>query len=207
MKSLTPLNKLFLGVALVSWLAGQATVAGTLDLIGGGWPDRDVTYEVSASRNVSSAAVNAVLGAINDWNDYLQGIDGAPTLVPFTGPGKPDVSIQLKIGGGSVLGQTSLRPVNRFSCIIGSARVLLSGKAFGQGFSVVGIGNVARHEIGHVLGLGHSDDPNDLMYFAAESGDIFGEDPEDISRCDLDGLNAIYPVPEDCSIPPSVECP
>jgi predicted Zn-dependent protease len=184
----------------------QASRGATLELLGGGWVQETVTYRISASRNVDPAALSAVLGAIEDWNDKLATIEGAPLLVEFTGHGQADVTIQLKGGGGPTLGQTSLRPVSRFSCAIGSARVLLSGKAFGQEFSAAGVGNVTRHELGHVLGLGHSDDPGDLMYFAADAADIFGDESVPISDCDLMGINAIYPLPEDCSLPAELGC-
>ena len=48
------------------------------------------------------------------------------------------------------------------------------------------IGDVVRHEFGHALGLGHSSDPNDLMYTQ------FHENLAYVSPCDMDALKAIY---------------
>ena len=89
-----------------------------------------------------------------------------------------------------------------------SASIQLSGKAFGQAFSSTGTRNVARHEIGHALGLGHSDDPNDLMHPTFESTEFLGNVDVPISQCDQNGLETVYPLPTNCStIPDSVSCP
>jgi predicted Zn-dependent protease len=88
------------------------------------------------------------------------------------------------------------------------ASIQLSGKAFGEAFSSTGTRNVARHELGHALGLGHSDNPTDLMHAIFESSEFLGEVDVPISQCNKDGLEAVYPLPTDCgAIPDSVSCP
>ncbi|GAV58089.1 Peptidase_M10 domain-containing protein/PG_binding_1 domain-containing protein, partial [Cephalotus follicularis] len=49
--------------------------------------------------------------------------------------------------------------------------------------------SVAVHEIGHLLGLGHSTDPNAVMYAEIEAGTI----KRDLDQDDIDGIHSLYP--------------
>ena len=198
-------------VVLAALLLGAQAVwaASTLDLLGVGWNKSPVTVLINHARGVTPAAVADVETAITDWNNAISGagISGAPTLQEVTGVTTADIVIYMKVGGGVILGQTLPKTISPFSCALKSVRIQLSGKAFGLHLSDAGTRNVARHELGHAFGLGHSDDDTDLMFPTFDTAQVFGTSDVSISSCDLKGIDAIYPLPTVCNLPASVTCP
>jgi predicted Zn-dependent protease len=197
----------FIIIASITFGVPQ-TPAAELDLLGAGWGEghSPVTVLIKAGRGVSEAAIEDVIDAFEEWQGVLNPAKGEPDLVLLNTGNRADITIQMRVGGGSVLGQALPKTISPFSCELKNVSIQLSGKAFGQDFSNAGTYNVALHELGHALGLGHSDDPDDLMYASAESEDIFGEDVQEISPCDKEGIDAIYPLPAHCNLPVSVTC-
>lgn len=191
----------------VSLLAHPVYASWTLDLLGIGWNKSEVTVLIKPAKAVTTQAVSDVETAVSDWDAALSGVTGAPTLTLVTGVKTADIVIQMKVGGGAVLGYTLPKTISPFSCVLKSVRIQLSGKTFGENLSNAGTRNVARHELGHALGLGHSDDPSDLMYATADSSEIFGSTDVYISPCDINGIDAIYSSLTYCSIPNSITCP
>lgn len=186
----------------------QHVEAETLDLLGVGWEKSEVTVQIKAAGGVTPQAILDVEAAIADWNAVLGHIQGAPQLVQVSGVKKADITIQMKVGGGATLGSAGSRTSSPFSCELNSASIQLSGKAFGLAISSTGTQNIARHEIGHALGLGHSAGSDDLMHPIFESSEFLGDTNVPISQCDTKGLRAIYPLPTICNaILDSVSCP
>jgi len=181
--------------------AGGVSNASTLDLLGAGWNKPAVAVFLKDVEQQTRQTVMDVEAAVQDWNAVLAEIEGAPVLTWAEDAKKADVLVIIRSGGRYPLGQTLTRAVGRSGCVLRSTYVLLNAEVLGREISGAGMRSVARHELGHALGLRHSDDVSDLMYPFFEYGELRSDEDVIISDYDREGIDAIYPLPKDCSIP------
>ena len=168
--------------------------ASTLDLLGTGWNQSTVTVMIQDEEYIAEDVIDDIEEVLDDWNDALLEIEDGPVLTLVSGEKRADIVIVIENEGGEILGQTRTRSVGLRGSVLRSTVIRLNGEVFGKEFSGAGIRNVARHEFGHALGLGHSDDLSDLMYPVFECQDVFDDYDVMISDYDIDGLDAIYPL-------------
>lgn len=170
-------------IALIApW--GSAVLTGTDSI--------RLTYSVSASPNVPQTAIDAATAAAQEWSSWLASHDGRGqfTVAPASA-GAATVPIKIKAGGGTVAGQTKLSYDGQG--FINGATVQISGSSFGLSNDYNTVYEITLHELGHAfVGLGHSDDPSDLMYPTLNGTTTIG-------TCETSGFDALYGWLEDGS--------
>ena len=151
-----------------------------------------LTYSVSAAPKVPRAAIDAATAAAQEWASWLSGHDGRGSFsVQATSGGNATVPITIKPGGGTIAGQTKLS-YDR-SGFISGATVQISGSSFGLANDYTTVYEITLHELGHAfVGLGHSNDPSDLMYPTLNGTTTIG-------TCEAAGFDALYGWLEDGS--------
>jgi predicted Zn-dependent protease len=192
----------FAALVAAAALWTRPAVASTIELIGLGWSGSDIRYRIEPSTD-ATAVLTDIQSAINDWNAALSAVAGAPQFVAAP-PGLQNPDVTLSVGGdaGRTLGSTSLS--SQSDCAIASVTVEIYDESEGGDFTAAGLRTVIRHELGHVLGLGHSDDPADLMF---ASTDPWSDSDRLIGSCHTLALAAIYPFQARCgAVPHTIRC-
>jgi hypothetical protein len=184
----------------------QTKTSYTLALQGPTWDHSTITVLIVAAYNESwwnPAYLNASLHAISEWNQalfyfasnysdfaYLSRFRMTALLSNSTSEGF-DAYISWIDQFGNVtceagLSRTTYMPT---SYVIGKNEIILSAHdCRGNVLSETDEQNVALHELGHCLGLGHSNYTDDLMYYAYSLGDSIRA----ISTLDAVGVGTVF---------------
>jgi Matrixin len=153
----------------------------------------DGTLEYSISGEGDGWSRQAVLNAIQDWDLLIENLvfieiqdndasDDPDVEIGFSNIDEDADGEEYDSGDSVAAGVTHLRLDNEG--FVDSIEVTLSEGIFGNRFESSALEQVARHEIGHVLGLGHANFDGSLMSESTEGGE------RNISSCEFNGVLA-----------------
>jgi hypothetical protein len=98
-----------------------------------------------------------VYSSMQEWDAAIEGL----TFEQVSSRQNADVEIYFRDDGGHKAGETR-NYFDRYG-FLAKSRVVISEAAFGFRFSVPQLEQITKHEMGHVLGLGHSTFDGSLM--------------------------------------------
>jgi Matrixin len=117
--------------------------------------DGILTYEI---KNAKPETKELVISALNFWEQNIKGIEFKEAVGSKE---QTDIKISFRNDNGKVAGQT----ITNFDSegFIFNIHILLAEKAFGKQLNKNLIEYIAKHEIGHALGLGHANFNESIM--------------------------------------------
>ena len=173
----------------------QAFTLVTSNMVG--WPKNEVKFHLNSSQcDISASAVkSAVNAAIDLWNSVPTSALKVSLESDTSGTGlsgEPIIECSTSFSSSGVVGTGSTSSVGG---VIQSANILLNANSSLSGdinsINATQLNVVLAHEMGHVLGLGHSPSEAALMYYS------IGEKTNlALSQDDMDGVSFLYPRQE-----------
>ena len=189
--------KFILALITLATLKTQAFTLITTNPNQKGWASNEITFLVNPT-NCPIDVVSLISDAAAVWNNVANSnvkvsYGGATAGTSFSNP-------------TTVYCETNFNPIADDDFVPGAASVQTSNGTIVQGIMYLnasaGDGNIANfpreiltiiiaHEIGHILGLGHSADQNALMYYDASYRESLS-----LGQDDIDGVSYLYPSNE-----------
>jgi hypothetical protein len=156
------------------------------------WSDKisDGVLEYKISDEGDEDSKQSVRNAIQDWDLLIDNLifvekqddSEADVEIGFSDSDEDANDEEFDYGDSIAAGKTEFRFDNKG--FIDGIEVTLSGGIFGNEFQNSELEQIARHEIGHVLGLGHANFDGSLMSVSTNGG------TENISSCEINGVLA-----------------
>jgi predicted Zn-dependent protease len=163
--------------------------------------DGILTYRITGGDS-NSQVVNAIHQAIDEWNSRVPNIK-LQEITDSNTPADIDIKTNSKAqqvahatisttgGGHAIAARKGIKLVAPGEAaisfdgrgLITHVDMTISTKALGNSISSSELESIAKHEIGHAYGIGHTDFISDLM-----SPILTGGTNTDISQCDINGV-------------------
>jgi hypothetical protein len=148
--------------------------------------DGILTYSIVG--NIDAEKKEAVHDAIRDWDDKIESIKFYEVLSTQENYNRPDIQIrfiddgdEFEDEGPETAGNTKTRLDK--SGFIDYNTITIAEGGLGKTFDIKTIETIAKHEIGHALGLGHANFGSNLMTTKIESAAAA------ISSCELEAVS------------------